>query len=99
MMPETPLGRVRFLLLQPVDAIRHAQATPAAELGDLKAAALLLLAFNIAVALTVYQVGDVVAAFPGVGAGLHMMLVFAQRVFDLFAWGMFFYLVIFRRHD
>lgn len=99
MMPATPLGRVRYLLLQPVDAIRHAQATPAAELGDLKAAALLLLAFNIAVALSVYQAGDVLAALPGVGGGLHLVLVYAQRVFDLFAWGMFFYLVILRRRD
>ena len=34
---------------------------------------------------------------PGIGTGLHTILVYAQRVFDLFAWGMFLYLAILRR--
>ncbi|WP_265501239.1 hypothetical protein [Paracoccus beibuensis] len=97
MLPETLLGRVRFLLVQPVDAIRYAQETPADELGDLKAAAFLLLAFNLAAAMSVYQYGDMLDAVPGIGASLHTILIYAQRVFDLFAWGMFFYLVILRR--
>ena len=38
-----------------------------------------------------------VAVVPLIGTGLHLVLVYIQRVFDLFAWGMFIYLVILRR--
>ena len=99
MLPTTPLGRVRFLIFQPVDAIRYARETPADELGDLKSAAFLVLALNFAVALTLYYHGAGLDAVPGIGTGLHIVLVYIQRVFDLFAWGMFLYPVILRRRS
>ncbi len=97
MHPDTLTGRIRFLLLQPVDALRYAHGTPAAELGGLKAAAVLLLLFNFAFAMTLYHHGEALTVVPLIGTGLHLVLVHIQRVFDLFAWGMFLYLVILRR--
>ena len=97
MLPETPCRRIRFLLLQPVDAIAFARMAPAADLGGLRAAGVTLLLVNFAAAMLVSHWGGLLAAVPGVGAGLHIVLIYAQRVFDLFAWGMFIYLVILRR--
>jgi hypothetical protein len=97
MHPDTVTGRIRFLLLQPVDALRYAHGTPAAELGGLKAAAVLLLLFNFAFAMSLYYHSEALTVVPFIGTGLHLMLVHIQRVFDLFAWGMFLYLVILRR--
>ena len=71
--------------------------TPATELGGLKAAAVLLLLVNVAFAMSLYYHGQALTAVPLIGTGLHLMLVYIQRVFDLFAWGMFLYLVILRR--
>ena len=99
MLPTTPLGRVRFLIFQPVDAIRYARETPADELGDLKSAAFLILALNFAVALMLHYHGNVLDAVPGLGGHLHLALIYVQRVFDLFAWGMFGYLVVLRRRN
>ena len=97
MHPDTLTGRIRFLLLQPVDTLRYAHGTPAAELGGMKAAAVLLLLFNVAFAMMLYYHGEALRLVPLIGTGLHLMLVYIQRVFDLFAWGMFIYLVILRR--
>ena len=97
MHPDTVTGRIRFLLLQPVDALRYAHGTPAAELGGLKAAAVLLLLVNFAFAMSLYYHGEALTVVPFIGASLHLVLVYIQRVFDLFAWGMFLYLVILRR--
>ena len=97
MPPDTLTGRIRFLLLQPVDALRYAHGTPAAELGGLKAAAVLLLLVNFAFAMSLYHHGEALTVVPFIGASLHLVLVYIQRVFDLFAWGMFLYLVILRR--
>lgn len=97
MHPDTLTGRIRFLLLQPVDALRYAHGTPATELGGLKAAAVLLLLFNFAFAMSLYYHGEALTVVPLIGTGLHLVLVYIQRVFDLFAWGMFLYLVILRR--
>jgi hypothetical protein len=97
MPPDTLTGHIRFLVLQPVDALRFAHGTPAAELGGLKAAAVLLLLFNFALAMVLYYRGEALTIVPLIGAGLHLVLVYIQRVLDLFAWGMFLYLVILRR--
>lgn len=97
MMPETLLGRVRFLLLQPVDAVRYARTTPADELGDMKAAAVLMLGMNFAMALVLFHSKEAIAALPELGPFLLTGLQGLHRVFDLFAWGMFLYLVMFRR--
>ncbi|MCZ0963097.1 hypothetical protein [Paracoccus benzoatiresistens] len=85
MPPETFTGRIRFLLLQPVDALRYAHGTPAATLGGLKAAAMTLLLVNFAFGLTLYHHGAMLDAVLGISSGLHTILVYAQRVFDLFA--------------
>mgnify|MGYP006989732451 FL=1 len=97
MPPDTLTGRISFLVLQPVDALRYAHGTPAAELGGLKAAAVLLLLVNFAFAMSLYYHGEALTAVPLIGTSLHLVLVYIQRVFDLFAWGMFIYLVILRR--
>ena len=97
MPPHTLTGRIRFLVLQPVDALRFAHGTPATELGGLKAAAVLLLLMNVAFAMSLYYHGEALTLLPLIGTGLHLVLVYIQRVFDLFAWGMFLYLVILRR--
>ena len=97
MPPDTLTGHLRFLVLQPVDALRFAHGTPATELGGLKAAAVLLLLVNVAFAMSLYYHGEALTLLPLIGRGLHLMLVYIQRVFDLFAWGMFLYLVILRR--
>lgn len=97
MPPDTLTGRISFLVFQPVDALRYAHGTPATELGGLKAAAVLLLLVNVAFAMTLYYHGEALTLLPFVGKGLHLVLVYIQRVFDLFAWGMFLYLVILRR--
>lgn len=99
MPPDTLTGRISFLVLQPVDALRYAHGTPAAELGGLKAAAVLLLLVNFAFALTLYHHGEALTVVPLIGTGLHLVLVYIQRVFDLFAWGMFLYPVILRRRS
>lgn len=99
MLPETHLGRVRFLLFQPVDAIRFARQTPADELRELKAAAGFLLFFNFLLAMTLHHYAGSIETVPGVGAALNVMLVNGQRVFDVFAWGMFLYLVVYRRRS
>jgi hypothetical protein len=97
MHPDTLTGRIRFLLLQPVDALCYAHGTPADELGGLKAAAVLLLLVNFAFAMSLYYHGEALTLLPLIGKGLHLVLVYIQRVFDLFAWGMFLYLVVLRR--
>ncbi|WP_207100905.1 hypothetical protein [Paracoccus shandongensis] len=97
MPPDTLTGRIRFLVLQPVDALHFAHGTPATELGGLKAAAVLLLLMNVAFAMSLYYHGEALTLLPLIGTGLHLVLVYIQRVFDLFAWGMFLYLVILRR--
>ena len=99
MPPDTLTGRIRFLVLQPVDALRFAHGPPAHELGGLKAAAVLLLLVNVAFAMTLYYHGEALTMVPLIGSGLHLVLVYVQRVFDLFAWGMFIYLVILRRRS
>ncbi|MFC3166930.1 hypothetical protein [Paracoccus fontiphilus] len=99
MPPDTLTGRIRFLVLQPVDALRFAHGTPATELGGLKAAAVLLLLVNFAFAMSLYYHGEALTLLPLIGQGLHLVLVYIQRVFDLFAWGMFIYLVILRRRS
>ena len=99
MYPDTVTGRIRFLLLRPVDALRYAHGTPTAELGGLKAAAVLLLLFNFAFAMSLYYHGEALTAVPLIGTGLYLVLVYIQRVLDLFAWGMFLYLVILRRRS
>ena len=97
MHPDTLTGRIRFLLLQPVYALRYAHGAPAAELGGLKGAAVLLLLFNFDFAMSLYYHGEALTVVPLIGTSLHLVLVYIQRVFDLFAWGMFIYLVILRR--
>ena len=99
MPPDTLTGRISFLVLQPVDALRYAHSTPATELGGLKAAAILLLLVNVAFAMSLYYHGEALTAVPLIGTGLHLVLVYIQRVLDLFAWGMFLYLVILRRRS
>ena len=47
--------------------------------------------------MSLYYHGEALTAVPLIGTGLHLVLVYIQRVFDLFAWGMFLYLVILRR--
>jgi hypothetical protein len=85
MPPETFTGRVRFMLRQPVEALRYAHGTPAAGLGGLKAAAVTLLLVNFAFALTLYHHSTMLDALPGIGTGLHIVLVYVQRLLDLFA--------------
>ena len=97
MPPNTLTGRISFLVFQPVDALRYAHGTPATELGGLKAAAVLLLLFNFAFAMSLYHHGEALTVVPLIGPSLHLVLVYIQRVFDIFVWGMFIYLVILRR--
>ena len=66
-------------------------------MGGLKAAAVLLLLFNFAFAMSLYHHGEALTVVPFIGTSLHLVLVYIQRVLDLFAWGMFLYLVILRR--
>ena len=47
--------------------------------------------------MVLYYRGEALTIVPLIGAGLHLVLVYIQRVLDLFAWGMFLYLVILRR--
>ena len=49
--------------------------------------------------MSLYHHGEALTLLPLIGRGLHLVLVYIQRVFDLFAWGMFIYLVILRRRS
>lgn len=85
MPPDTFLGRIRFLVLQPVDAVTFIRTQSRDQLGELKAAALALVAFDFAFGWMLHRNAAVIMATPGIGETLYSVLNGAWFVFDPFA--------------
>lgn len=92
MPPDTFLGRIRFLVLQPVDAIAFIRTRSRYQLGPLKAAALALVAGNFAYGWTLHRHAQAITELPLIGNALYSVLNSAWIVFDPFACCMAIYL-------
>lgn len=92
MPPDTFLGRIRFLVLRPVDAIAFIRTRSRYQLGPLKAAALALVATSFAYGWTVHHHAQAITGLPVIGDALYFILNGVWIVFDPFACCMAIYL-------
>lgn len=84
----TFLERVRYVILQPVDAAGFIYRNRGAVYGQMKYVALALLALDFAFGIILHHYAQGIKSLPPFGGEIYLSLYWMVRAFDIFAWGM-----------
>lgn len=82
MPPDTFLGRIRFLIFQPVAAVAFIRTQRRYQLTQLRLAAVALVAFNFAFGWTLHKNEQAITSLPLIGGAVYSVLNAAWFVLD-----------------